>query len=178
MNKKLITLILCSLCFDSYAADLCKARVLRTMNSSKTNPYAMKKGEIIGVTQYNIDKYTGLVQICGHGSGCYQGSIIIHKKHIPTIKILNCKVTSLYTEDEQFKYYGVEVDRSKNSKRDLRLDDIDNRLLDLGLCSACAGNYASEYVNHPNSRKSKLVKSALEGNPNAIDHLNNDSINW
>jgi hypothetical protein len=59
----------------------------------------------------------------------------------------------------------------------LRIEDIGNKLLDLGMCSACAGNAACFYVEKPASRTARLVRQALEGNPLAIKKLTeSDSI--
>jgi hypothetical protein len=53
----------------------------------------------------------------------------------------------------------------------LRLDDLDNKFLEMGVCSACAGNVAMFYVKKPTSPCARLAKQALEGNPVATDKL-------
>lgn len=52
-----------------------------------------------------------------------------------------------------------------------RIPDIDNRLQELGLCSACAGNAARIYVEQPASLCGKLIKHSLEGDPAALETL-------
>jgi hypothetical protein len=67
--------------------------------------------------------------------------------------------------------YAVEVDRSKNSAASLRLDDVANRFLELGVCPPCAGNAAWFYVNKPQSTCGILARQALEGTPGALEKL-------
>jgi hypothetical protein len=74
-------------------------------------------------------------------------------------------------DDPEEVFYSVDVIRSKIAPAQLRIDDLDNRLLELGLCSACAGNVAYLYVNKPASRCAKLAGQALEGNPAALTAL-------
>lgn len=72
--------------------------------------------------------------------------------------------------DEEYTFYEVDIDRSKNSASDLRYDDLDNQLLNLGLCSACASN-APMTLKKPKSKCGKLVKAALEGNRKALEAI-------
>jgi hypothetical protein len=63
------------------------------------------------------------------------------------------------------------VVRSLNTPAALRLDDTDNRLLDLGLCDACAGSVAYLYVNRPTSQCALVAKQALAGSQTALAAL-------
>ncbi len=85
----------------------------------------------------------------------------------------NCKIGKRVDEDKEEISYSVDVVRSKNAPHDLRLDDLDNKFLEMGLCSACADNVAEFYVKKPNSPCAKLAKRALEGDAIAIDKLKN-----
>jgi hypothetical protein len=88
------------------------------------------------------------------------------------LHLTNCKVGSRDAFDDPDEvFYSIDVIRSKIPPARLRLDDVDNRLLELGLCSACASNVAYLYVNQPASRCAKLAKQALEGNPQALAAL-------
>jgi hypothetical protein len=69
--------------------------------------------------------------------------------------------------------YAIDVVASKVPPALLRYDDLDNRLLSIGLCSACASNAAHEYLTHPHSKCANLVRLTLEGNPDATGSLSN-----
>jgi hypothetical protein len=90
---------------------------------------------------------------------------------VEALRLVNCKVGKRYEEDKDEVYYSVDVVRSKNTAADLRLDDLDNKFLEMGLCSACADNVAMFYVKKPTSPCGRLAKQALEGNPVATDKL-------
>jgi hypothetical protein len=72
---------------------------------------------------------------------------------------------------EPWIIYEVDVIRSKVPSTRLMIDDLDNRLLEMGLCSACAGNVADVYFKKPGSLCAKTTKKALEGNPDALNQL-------
>lgn len=84
---------------------------------------------------------------------------------------MNCKVGAKDSEDNEQVSYAVDVDRTRNSAAALRADDVGNRFLELGLCSACASNVAAFYIREPNSACGRLAKQALEGNPVAVGKL-------
>ena len=63
--------------------------------------------------------------------------------------------------------YELVLLRSRIAPSKLRQNDVESQLLQLGMCNSCAGNAASFYIKKPNSRCAKLVKQALEGNPDA-----------
>ena len=48
---------------------------------------------------------------------------------------------------------------------------INSGLSDKGLCSACAGNIASEYVKNQNGKTAKLVDAALSGDVQSLQQL-------
>jgi hypothetical protein len=75
-----------------------------------------------------------------------------------------------YEDDEQITY-SLDVIRSKVPPNILRQNDVELKLLDLGMCNACASNAAAFYVKMPNSRCAKLVRQALEGSPTAVKTL-------
>lgn len=143
----------------SSAADICKALALRDV------PAYPRGATVEAVTQYVVEKQTGKTSFCQHGGGCYPSE---------ALRLINCTVGELNSDDGYELIYYLDVDRSKNSKEDLRIDDVDNRLLEMGLCSACAGNVAMFYVKRPNSPCALLAKGALEGNPLAVDKLLKD----
>ena len=61
----------------------------------------------------------------------------------------------------------------------LRASDVEATLMDrFGLCHACAGNAAYHYVREPSSACGRLVRSALEGDPEAAQRLENAENCW
>jgi hypothetical protein len=155
-----------ALCGCANAADICKAVALRDVPSLDDPGSVLRKGDFDeAVTQYRIDKKTGLPSICSHGGYCYPTAIIESGKQVDVLQLTNCKIGKPEPDanDEDYLYYDVEVLRNKNSASALRYDDLDNRLLEIGMCSACAGNAADIYIKHPSSKCGKVVKRALEG---------------
>jgi hypothetical protein len=124
----------------------------------------LKKGEKdSAITQYRVSKKTGKAVFCSHGGYCYPAD---------GVRLLNCKVGAKDNfDDPDDIYYRLDVIRSKVSASTLRYDDLDNRLVEIGMCSACASNAATEYLKHPSSRCARTVKLALEGNSVATKAL-------
>lgn len=158
---------------QSRAADICEAVALHDVPAIG-NPAAVLKrgGRDRAVTQYRVNKKTGMTSFCSHGGSCYPTSVVENGHKVEALKLTNCKIGARDPFDDPDEiFYSVDVIRSKIPPKQLKIDDVDNRLLDLGLCSACAGNAAYIYVNKPASRCAKLVRGALAGNPGALDSL-------
>ncbi len=155
------------------SADLCKAIALRDVAAIESPDSILQKGEYDeAVTQYRVNRHTGMTSFCSHGGYCYPTHVYINGKKVEALRLTNCKIgkkSDYFDEDEVF--FAIDVDRSKNTSEALRLDDLENRFLEMGLCSACAGNVATFYTNKPSSPCSKLAKKALEGNPIATEEL-------
>jgi hypothetical protein len=146
------------------AADICEAVAIRDVPAVEAADSIIKKGEKdTAITQYRVSKSTGKAVFCSHGGYCYPAD---------GLRLLNCKVGAKDNyDDPDDTYYSVDVIRSKVPATTLRYDDLDNRLLQMGMCSACASNAANEYLRHPGSRCGRTVKSAIEGNPVATKAL-------
>ncbi len=146
------------------AADICEAIALRDVSAVENPDSVLKRGERdAAITQYRVNKKSGKATFCSHGGYCYPAD---------ALKLTNCKIGARDAIDDPDEvFYGVEVVRSKVSKKLLRYDDLDNRLLEMGLCSACASNAANQYLTKPRSRCARTVKAALEGNPIALKEL-------
>lgn len=156
------------------AADLCKAVALRDVAAVESPDDILPRGAYDdAITQYRVDKITGMTTFCSHGGYCYPTQVRINGEKVQALRLVNCEVGAKTGELGNEVYYDVEVVRSKNSPEALRLNDLDNRFLEMGLCSACAGSVAWFYVNKPTSRCAKLAKDALEGNPVAEQELLN-----
>jgi hypothetical protein len=174
----LITAILGGIGAAANAADICNAVALMDIPEATTG-YGLKKGEIDdAVTQYNVDK-NGDGQFCSHGGGCYPRYIIINGQKVEALRLTNCKIgaaepSTAGLPDDGTVTYDIDVDRSKNSAADLKSDDVDNALLNLGMCGACAGNAAYLYIHNPASKCGSTVADALSGDKTAINTLQND----
>jgi hypothetical protein len=161
----------------AFAADICEAVALRDV-PAKDNPESiLKRGEIDGaVTQYRVNKKTGESVFCSHGGYCYPTHITENGKQVEALRLTNCRVGARDSyNDPDDVFYSIDVIREAIAPEALKVNDIDNRLQEIGVCSACAGDDAYLYVKAPASRCAAVVKEALEGNPQAVDTLNNDN---
>jgi hypothetical protein len=157
----------------SSAADICQAIALRDIRAVDVPGATLKKGERDeAVTQYRVNKKTGEATLCSHGGACFPVSITENGQKFEALRLTNCKVGAKDPfDDPDETFYNLEVIRSKVPAADLRVDDVDNKLLDMGLCSACASNVAYLYVKKPGSRCAKLTARALAGSRDAITTL-------
>ena len=167
--SRVLFLIVCFVSLGGAVANatdsICEA--VATQSTEKTDgTYALKLGQIIdAITQYNVNKKTGAASLCSHGGGCYQAS---------ALRLINCKINNRVAyEDSNETSYGLDLIRSKASPSVLRQNDVELKLLSMGMCAACADNAAAFYVKMPNSRCATLVRQALEGEPRATATLRN-----
>lgn len=175
MKKTLFLLITILPLKNVLSADLCKAIALRDVAAIESPDSVLQRGEYDeAVTQYRVNKHTGMTSFCSHGGYCYPSHVYVNGKKIEALRLTNCKIGKRDDyDDEDEIYYSVDVVRSKNTSDALRLDDLENRFLEMGLCGVCADNVAWLFVKKPSSRCSKLAKQALEGNPVATEKLVN-----
>ncbi len=167
-------LLYCALCAGAaQAMDICKAAVLANVPSlGNPSSIVFRKGETMdAITQYNIDKATGETSFCAHGGSCCPTHVILSGKKVEALKLLNCTIGGVAWEDEDTISRSVNVDRERNSVDDLKRYDLENKLLEMGLCTACADNVATYFLTKPDSRCAKLAKKALQGNANALKQL-------
>ena len=157
---------------DAWSADLCKAVAVRDVAAVEAPDSVLARGSYDdSVTQYRVNKQTGMTTFCSHGGYCYPTHVRVNGQKVEALRLINCKIGERNYEDKDEVFYSVDIVRSKNSSAELRLDDLDNKFLEMGLCSACAGNVAMFYVKKPASPCARLAKQALEGNPVATDKL-------
>jgi Superinfection immunity protein len=174
--------LMCAMQAPALAADICTAVALRAVPDwgdgypQDASGSVLKKGEIDdAITQYRVNKKTGDSVFCSHGGYCYPRYLTINGQKVEALRLTNCKVGARepgipgIVEDDVT--YDVDVDRSKNSASNLMYDDLDNALLTLGMCSACASDAADIYLKHPQLRCGATVASALEGDKKAIAEL-------
>ena len=164
------------------AADICNAVALVDVPDwgdgvpADAGGSVLKRGQIDeAVTQYRVNRKTGDAVFCSHGGYCYPRYIKKGGQRIEALRLTNCKIGAAEPSDPAIDgddiFYDISVDRSKNSKETLRYDDIDNALLNIGMCSACASNAADLYINQPESSCGSLVANALAGDKAAIAEL-------
>ena len=170
---RLSTLLILFAATPSYAADICEAIALHDVPSIDNPEAILKKGERdTAVSQYRINKKTGEASICSHGGSCYPLVVTEGGQKIEALRLTNCKVGAKDPfDDPDETFYNLDVIRSKIPRDQLRIDDADNKLLDMGLCSACANNVAYLYIKQPGSRCAKLTARAFEGDANAVKTL-------
>ncbi len=147
-------------------SDLCEAIALARVPSLDDPASALAPGEIDhSVTQYQIDKKTGVGSFCSHGGYCYPRFELEAGKPVEVLRLQNCRVGGKIDEDDDDTTYSVDLDRSKNSQTDLKWNDVKNTLLGMNLDEASSDEAAQYYVQKPTSRCGMLVKKALEGDP-------------
>jgi hypothetical protein len=172
MNKAILLMAAMLSVTPVLAADLCRAIALRDVAAIESPDSVLARGEYDeAITVYSVNKLTGMTYFCSHGGYCYPTHVRIKGKRVEALRLINCKIGTVGTPDGDEVTYSVDVVRSKNSKDALQFDDLDNRLIELGLCNACAGNVAEMYLKHPSSQCAQLTKQALEGNPEALERL-------
>lgn len=119
-------------------------------------------------------------EFCQHGGYYYSETITIDGKQEKSLKLTNCRIDKIESEDADTQYWSLSIDRDAVSADTLRYADVDRKLSDMGMCNACADNAAQFYIHKPESKCAKLVRSALEGNPDATQALVNgpDDCQW
>lgn len=66
------------------AESACRAVAQFATGVSKDFPYPLTKGQVIdNVTQFNVNRKTGVTTLCGHGGGCYPAH---------ALQLTNCRV--------------------------------------------------------------------------------------
>jgi uncharacterized protein YecT (DUF1311 family) len=161
------------------AADICEAVALRNAPALEDPSAVIRKGDVdTAITQYRVSKKTGEDAFCSHGGYCYPVHATENGQRIEVLRLTNCSIGARDPyDDPDDVYYGLDVIRSAVPPQTLKINDVDDSLLRLGLCSACAGNAAVLYVTAPESRCARVVKEALEGNPDALKALNSGDDN-
>lgn len=157
----------------TFAADLCKAVALRDVPAIESPRSIIPKGGFDdSITGYNVEKDGGDAEFCSHGGYCYPTHLHVGNQTVEALRLVNCTVDKSHPYDEGTKIgYELVVNRATVPAAQLRRDDLDNRFLQMGLCSACADNVAQFYVSRPQSQCSILARRALEGDPVATKQL-------
>jgi hypothetical protein len=157
----------------SLSADICEAVALRDVPAIGNPQAILKAGERdTAVTQYRVNKKTGETSFCSHGGSCYPITIVENGAKLVALRLANCKIGARDPfEDPDEILYNVEPLAAKYPPKALRIDDLDNKFLAMGLCSACASSVADLVVNQPTSRCADVGRRALLGNADAVKAL-------
>lgn len=157
------------------ADDICEATAVRDVPAIESPTSIIRKGGTDeAITQFRVNKTTGRTSYCSHGGYCYPTHVQVGDDLLLALKMTNCKPSSNAYDDDGSSaeiIYGVDVIRSLIPKDKMRREDVKNRLLQMGLCSACADNVAQYYTVQPKSQCAQLAQSALEGNPESTHKL-------
>lgn len=73
-------------------------------------------------------------------------------------------------------YLGIDFEVQTRSVEGRLYELVYINLIDKGLCNACAGNAARQYVESPNSYIGHLVERSLRGDQSAVEVLKNTDI--
>jgi hypothetical protein len=158
---------------DAHSADICEAVAVRDVPAVEDSSSVLKKGQIDdAITRYMVNKRTGLTFFCSHGGYCYPTRVEVAGDLLEALKLNNCRVLDKpdYDDGENIVYLVGPI-RSKIPAARLRYDDLDNKFLEMGLCSACADNVVQYYIKQPKSQCATLARAALEGDPEALKTL-------
>jgi hypothetical protein len=158
------------------AEDICTAAVVRDVPAVENPASILKKGQRdTAITQYRVNPRTGESVFCSHGGYCYPTHVRSGDDRLEALRLTNCRLGDNPTWVANGElYYDLEPIRTKIDPKLLRHDDIDNRFLAMGLCSACADNVTQFYISKPDSQCGRLARSAIEGNQEAINLLQTD----
>jgi len=143
-KKAIFIIILINIIINPVRAEYwCKALALRDTHYNEDVRTRIKKGATVQFSSHFGDN------LCQHGGYCakrYDFRLIDCDNHLRPI-------------------------RTRNNAQAARFSDVEDTLIGLGLCTACASNATAWYIHLPSSRTGKQVKAALEGNPFAIQQL-------
>jgi hypothetical protein len=137
MKSIVLAVLISAVVTPSYAEYWCKAVALRDTQYNESPETLIRKGQVESFTTDNG------ADLCQHGGYCVKRR---------DFRLLDCDS-------------HLNPIRTKANAGNVRYSDIDDTLLAMGLCSACAGNAAAWYTYRPSSPTGQLVKAALEGSP-------------
>ncbi len=159
---------------SSNAADICQAVALTDVPAlDSPDPFVLKRGDYdTGITQYRVNKKTGETSFCSHGGACFPTHVVENGNRVQALRLVNCKVSQKFDAgDPDEVVYELDVVREDVSATELQINDLDDKLIEMGLCFACARHVANLYVKEPASRCAELTRKALQGDPAALEQL-------
>jgi len=173
--KKLLVLfgLIVQMPLSAHASDLCKAIALRDIPALQSSTSILKSGNFdTAITLYRVNKKTGEGSFCSHGGYCYPTHVQVDGRQVEALRLVNCRIGKKQEDNDHDEInFAVDLDRSKIGPDMLKSSDVSDKLVDLGLCQACADNAAHAYVTGPQSPCGRLVKGAINGRADAIKIL-------
>ncbi|MCE6957628.1 hypothetical protein LAZ40_00900 [Cereibacter sphaeroides] len=171
--RHLFSVLLCLSATTANAADICEAVAIRPVPALENPGSVLAKGEIdYAITTFRVEKLTGRTSYCSHGGYCYPIHVVSGGDLLEALRMTNCAVIEgAPYDDGTYLNYSVDVIRRAVPADELRYDDIENRFLEMGLCSACADNVTRHYLEKPAGSCGALARAAIEGNPEAMAAL-------
>lgn len=156
--------------------DTCSAIALRDVVAAESPESVIRQGEKQeAVTQYRVDD-AGTGFLCSHGGYCYPIHQSVEGNTVTNLKLTNCMIDkSLADQSDGETIYGLKLDRSKLSPSELQYHDLNEFLLQKGLCTACAGSAAFAYMKRPQSQCADLVRDLLRNSEVALQKLKDGS---
>jgi hypothetical protein len=143
MKTTILAILISALVTPAYAEYWCKAVALRDTHYNESPETLIRKGQ---VESFSTDEGADL---CQHGGYCVKRR---------DFRLLDCDA-------------NLRPIRAQANAGEARYSDIEDTLVSMGLCNACAGNAAAWYTRLPSSPTGRLVRAALEGNPLARQKL-------
>ena len=150
----------------------CQAIVIDPVAAVENSDSILERDDILtGISQYRLNKRTGLAEFCSHGGYCYPADNVKVGNPVEALHLLNCSIGPKKDEDDDYEYFSLKLIRLIMTTESKLRHNLLDQLGELGLCNACADNVAN-YINlQPNSRCAHLAKKALEGNQKATSTL-------
>ena len=172
---RIIALSLCAIAAPAPAwandIDLCRTKVLRpiaVMDAEEegvapadVEPTIWKGTIFRRVTQYRVDRKTGLTGYCVHFGWCYRATATVNGRQVKAQRLLNCTIDFKNPDQDQDEIiYGLEPDPRKNSAHDIRVYKAFDGLLSFGVESETLARMS---VDAPHSRCGRIARRALTG---------------
>ena len=101
---------------DAWSASLCKAIALRDVAAIEAPDSVLPRGSYDhAVTQYIVNKQTGMTTLCSHGGYCYPTHVRVNGQKVEAFRLTNCKIGSRIYEGLTWLRACAREERSRAS---------------------------------------------------------------